>query len=233
MAPGLSVLSFTKEFAGLTLAGLSTLADIPSKIYTLVLLPYYIRYRRGSIKNKSKNYNKNNIKVGDRDDYNEDEVKNINATATATASHKRRQSQSQNKYYKFIQKTIKDPFNLAISSGLFLAAIGRPVSTLGFVGNAITNLAQSQTAILFLLIGLKIKFNGERPKLCLRLLLARYGFMSIFVSLFLYLSTSRSNEAAAIATRLAIVLSSHAASSIIAYGQMNKAVTNDNTKGRC
>jgi hypothetical protein len=67
----------------------------------------------------------------------------------------------------------------------------------------------------------------------LRLLLARYGFMSIFVSLFLYLSTSRSNEAAAIATRLAIVLSSHAASSIIAYGQMNKAVTNDNTKGRC
>lgn len=233
MAPGLSVLSFTKEFAGLTLAGLSTLADIPSKIYTLVLLPYYIRYRRGSIKNKSKNYNKNNIKVGDRDDYNEDEVKNINATATATASHKRRQSQSQNKYYKFIQKTIKDPFNLAISSGLFLAAIGRPVSTLGFVGNAITNLAQSQTAILFLLIGLKIKFNGERQKLCLRLLLARYGFMSIFVSLFLYLSTSRSNEAAAIATRLAIVLSSHAASSIIAYGQMNKAVTNDNTKGRC
>ena len=141
--------------------------------------------------------------------------------------------QSQNKYYKFIQKTIKDPFNLAISSGLFLAAIGRPVSTLGFVGNAITNLAQSQTAILFLLIGLKIKFNGERPKLCLRLLLARHGFMSIFVSLFLYLSTSRSNEAAAIATRLAIVLSSHAASSIIAYGQMNKAVTNDNTKGRC
>jgi len=33
------------------------------------------------------------------------------------------------------------------------------------------------------------------------------------------------------ATRLAAVLSSHAACSIIAYGQMNKAITNENVQG--
>jgi len=129
-----------------------------------------------------------------------------------------------------IGKAVKDPFNLAISSGLILAALGRPVHTLGFVGNAIGSLAKSQTAVLFLLIGLKLKFSGDRPKLCLRLLLARHGFMSLFASVFLAICLPL-KKGASDATRLAAVLSSHAASSIIAYGQMNKAITNENVQG--
>lgn len=202
MAPGLSVLSFTKEFASLTLAGLSTLADVPSKVYSLVLLPYYLRFR-GIVDAEAKNSS--------------DAMSRETVTESPSMLRK-------------LGKAIKDPFNLAISSGLILATLGRPVSTLGFVGNAIGSLAKSQTAVLFLLIGLKLKFSGDRPKLCLRLLLARHGFMSLFTSVFLatYLS---SKGGASDATRLAAVLSSHAACSIIAYGQMDKVVTNENVRG--
>jgi len=198
MAPGLSVLSFTKEFASLTLAGLSTLADVPSKVYTLVLLPYYLRFR------------------GIVDDSIDQAEEKEQAKASWLSSS-----------FKKVTRFFKDPFNLAISSGLTLAALGRPVHTLGFVGNAIGSLAKSQTAVLFLLIGLKLKFSGDRPKLCLRLLLARHGFMSLFTAGFLATSLRGASDA----TRLAAVLSSHAASSIIAYGQMNKAVEVENVQG--
>jgi len=198
MAPGLSVLSFTKEFASLTLAGLSTLADVPSKVYSLVLLPYYLKFRG----------------IVDSGDKPSRGVTNGEPKANPKSIPKR------------IGNFVKDPFNLAISSGLILAALGRPVHTLGFVGNAIGSLAKSQTAVLFLLIGLKLKFSGDRPKLCLRLLLARHGFMSLFASVFLKTCLPKASDA----TRLAAVLSSHAASSIIAYGQMNKAV-DENVKG--
>jgi len=190
MAPGLSVLSFTKEFASMTLAGLSTLADVPSKVYTLVLLPYYLRFRGIA-----------------------DEGETEPSSSSSPSSS----------IFQKAKKAVSDPFNLAISSGLILAALGRPVHTLGFVGNAIGSLAKSQTAVLFLLIGLKLKFSGDRPKLCLRLLLARHGFMSLFASVYLAACLPL-QKGYSDATRLAAVLSSHAASSIIAYGQMNKAV---------
>lgn len=45
MAPGLSVLSFTREFVGPTWSGLAALADVPTKIYTLILIPYYLQFR--------------------------------------------------------------------------------------------------------------------------------------------------------------------------------------------
>lgn len=201
MAPGLSVLSFTKEFASLTLAGLSTLADVPSKVYTLVLLPYYLRFRGITVDQQ------------------------IGSDAQTTSQT----SSSSSSALKKIKKAVSDPFNLAISSGLVLAALGRPVHTLGFVGNAIGSLAKSQTAVLFLLIGLKLKFSGDRPKLCLRLLLARHGFMSLFASAYLAFCLPRHSHSDA--ARLAAVLSSHAASSIIAYGQMNKAADQENVQG--
>ena len=202
MAPGLSVLSFTKEFASLTLAGLSTLADVPSKIYSLVLLPYYLRFR-------------GIVDAGRKP-----------SRGVTNGEPKAKPASIPKKLGNFV----KDPFNLAISSGLILAVLRRPVHTLGFVGNAIGSLAKSQTAVLFLLIGLKLKFSGDRPKLCLRLLLARHGFMSIFASAFLaaFLPLKKGFSDA---TRLAAVLSSHAACSIIAYGQMNKVVTHENVRG--
>jgi len=180
---------------------LSTLADVPSKVYSLVLLPYYLRFR-GIV---------GEVKTG----------------LDVTTGEAKAESSS---ILKKIGKAISDPFNLAISSGLILAALGRPVDTLGFVGNAIGSLAKSQTAVLFLLIGLKLKVSGDRPKLCLRLLLARHGFMSVFVSVFLAACLPL-RKGVTDATRLAAVLSSNAACSIIAYGQMNKVVTNENVRG--
>jgi len=202
MAPGLSVLSFTKEFASLTLAGLSTLADVPSKVYSLVLLPYYLRFRG----------------IGGAEGKTGRDVTHGEAKAESPSILKK------------LGKAFRDPFNLAISSGLILAALGRPINTLGFVGNAVGSLAKSQTAVLFLLIGLKLKFSGDRPKLCLRLLLARHGFMSLFTSVFLATCLSSKKGSSDVA-RLAVVLSSQAASSIIAYGQMDKVITNENVQG--
>eukprot|EP00978_Attheya_sp_CCMP212_P032030 scaffold123261_cov50-Attheya_sp.AAC.1 len=142
MAPALSVLSFTREFVGPGYAGLAALADLPTKIYGLLLLPYCLRFR-GTPK-------------GD-DTTNEALVKTKKAPR-----------------WKRFLGAFKDPFNLAIASGLTLAALGRPVSSLGFLGKAVGSLAEAQTAILFLLIGLKLKFGGARAMLCLRLLLARH-----------------------------------------------------------
>jgi hypothetical protein len=183
MAPALSVLSFTREFVGPEYAGLAALADLPTKIYGLLLLPYYLRFR-GTPK-------------GDTEIL----VKTKKAPS-----------------WKRFLGAFKDPFNLAIASGLTLAALGRPVSSLEFVGKAVGSLAEAQTAILFLLIGLKLKFGGARAMLCLRLLLARHGFVGLATSAFLAAFISPTD----IATRLAIVLSSHAACSIIGFGQIAK-----------
>lgn len=199
MAPGLSVLCFTREFVGNSFAGLSTLADVPSKLYSLVLMPYNLRFR-GIIP----------------DDLCATDPEMVDTEAC-----------EEKNIFQQIVSALKDPFNLSITSGLALAALGRPVSTLGFLGNAIGSIAASQTAVLFLLIGLKLKWNGERPKLCLRLLLARHGFMSLFVSAFFATCMRGGSDAA----KLATVLSSHAASSIIAYGQMNKVVVNEGVGG--
>jgi len=207
MAPALSVYSFTREFAGPLYGGLAALADVPNKIYTLILFPIYFK-RRG-------------------------EAALVNSgsalapsPALAPAPVKKR---------KRLASTVGDPFNLAIGSGLVLAALGMPVKSLGFFGTAIGNLASAQTSVLFLLIGLKLKFGGARARFCLRLLLARHGLIALSMSFLLAallppLASSGAGAAAAaqVATResarLAATLSSQAASSIIAYGQMAKVV---------
>lgn len=202
MAPGLSVLSFTKEFASVPLAGLSALAGIPSTAYSLIVVPYYCRFR-GNFETECK------------------------AGLVATNGEARAESPW---IMKKLGNAVTDTTNLAISSGLVLSLLGRPIDTLGFVGNAIESLAKSQSAVLFLLIGMKLKVSGDRPKLCLRLLLARHGFMSLFAAAFLAIYLSSKREVTD-TTRLAAVLSSHSASSIIAYGRMNKIVMNENVHG--
>jgi len=163
------------------------------------LIPYYLRFR-GAGSDAA-------VSIGDND------TESTKNGLVAIAQH--------------LAKLFSDPFNLAISSGLVLASLGRPVSSLGFAGKAVGGLVQAQTAILFLLIGLKLKFGGDRPKLCLRLLLARHGFCSLAVSAFLGLFLGAADSA----PRLAAVLSSHAACSIIAFGQMSKVVTEGGVKG--
>ena len=191
MAPAASVFSFTREFVGAKYVGFAALADVPNKIYSLLLIPRAMRYRASII------------------------------------GEKKKQKLSKKQTMKSI---ISDPFNLAIGCGLGLAAMRCPLSNLGFFGRAITNLAQTQTAILFLLIGLKLKVGkGENDennsfRLCLRLLLARHGFVGLFVSLFMAVFLRQPLEASA-ASKLALVLSSNAACSIICFGQMTKVVS--------
>ena len=109
------------------------------------------------------------------------------------------------------------------------------MKSLGFFGAAIGDLAAAQTSVLFLLIGLKLKFGGARARFCLRLLLARHGLIALSMSIFLAallppLASTGAGAAAAAqvaareSARLAAALSSQAASSIIAYGQMAKVV---------
>jgi len=54
--------------------------------------------------------------------------------------------------------------------------------------------------------------------------------MSLFTSVFLATCLSSKKGSSDVA-RLAVVLSSQAASSIIAYGQMDKVITNENVQG--
>lgn len=191
MAPAASVFSFTREFVGAKYVGFAALADVPNKIYSLLLIPRAMRSRASIIREK----------------------KNQKLSKKQT-----------------MKSVFSDPFNLAIGCGLGLAALRCPVSNLGFFGRAITNLAQAQTAILFLLIGLKLKIgkaeNEENNplRLCLRLLLARHGFVGLFVSSFMALFLRQPLESSA-ASKLALVLSSNAACSIICFGQMTKVVS--------
>jgi hypothetical protein len=127
---------------------------------------------------------------------------------------------------------LQDPFNLAIVTGIVLALTGTPVTKLGFFGNALKSLAACQTPVLFLLIGLKLKFNGAALPLCGSLLLARHGFTALFTALYLklvlplYPSGGGNVAHDLIATRnnmrLLATLCSQAACSVIAYAQINK-----------
>jgi hypothetical protein len=193
MAPALSVYSFTREFVGTSFAGLAALADIPTKIYGLILIPYYLIFRG----------EKTTSEIGTT-------VETSSTSSTTKPSFATR-----------LSNIFSDPFNLSISAGLLLAALGRPVASLGFVGAAVTSLASAQISILFLLIGLKLKLKGDSLRLCLRLLLARHGFCSLAMSAVLA-TVMKKGFACSQQARLAAVLSSHAACSIIAFAQMTK-----------
>lgn len=201
MAPALSVYSFTREFVGGQFAGLAALADVPTKVYTLLLIPYYLRYRGTGPKTPS----------GALDGYSGEDVPNDTE-----------RNVQETPVMKRLLSALADPFNLAIAGGLALAAMGRPASTFGFAGRALGSLAQAQTPILFVLIGLKLQFGGDRPRLCLRLLLARHGFMNLLTSAFLRVFLGGVDNGPA---RLVAILSSQAACSIIAFGQICKVAT--------
>ena len=115
-----------------------------------------------------------------------------------------------------VRKIIADPFNAGILGGLLLAVLGTPTSSLGFFGAAVASLSAANTPVLFLLIGLKCEITGAAPALSLALLLARHGFVALGAAGFLRaFLTAASPE-----TRLACVLSSQAAVSVVGYGAL-------------
>lgn len=116
-----------------------------------------------------------------------------------------------------VLKELSDPFNAAILLGLLLAATGTPVAALGPVGAAVKALSSAQTPVLFLLIGMKFKVSGGTPAFCLSLLLARHGIVALGTAAFLKLAAITDPG-----TRLAAVLSSQAATSIVGYGQIDR-----------
>jgi hypothetical protein len=115
-------------------------------------------------------------------------------------------------------RELTDPFNAAILSGLLMASTGTRLESLGFVGAAVRMLASAQTPVLFLLIGMKFKISGARPALVAALLLARHGLIALCVAVFFRVAGVVDPGA-----RLTAVLSSQAASSIIAFGQVDAA----------
>ena len=114
------------------------------------------------------------------------------------------------------RKILADPFNAGILGGLLLAVLGTPTSSLGFFGKAVASLAAANTPVLFLLIGLKCEITGAAPALSLALLLARHGFVALGAAGFLRAFLA----AASPETRLACVLSSQAAVSVVGYGAL-------------
>jgi hypothetical protein len=84
-----------------------------------------------------------------------------------------------------VKKLLSDPISLALILGLAVGGMtgGAGLAPLGFVGKAINSLAGAQTAILFLLIGLKLNFNSATPLYSLVCLLATQGSLLMFASL--------------------------------------------------
>jgi len=82
-----------------------------------------------------------------------------------------------------VRQLVSDPITMSLVLGLLMAAItdGGGTASLGFVGKAIDALAALQTAVLFLLIGLKLKLEGNTPLFCVVLVLASQGFLLIMV----------------------------------------------------
>lgn len=115
-------------------------------------------------------------------------------------------------------RELSDPFNAAILTGLLMAATGTRLESLGFVCSAVRMLASAQTPVLFLLIGMKFTISGARPALVGALLLARHGLIALCVAVFFRVAGLVDPSA-----RLTAVLSSQAASSIIAFGQVDAA----------
>jgi hypothetical protein len=185
MAPVLSVFAFIREFVGEARTGYAALVDLPSKTYTLVLMPLVL------------------LLVGD-------------PAGRAASAGTRKPTLRERVSAAGVQ--LSDPFNAAILLGLLMAGTGTRVADLGFLGAAVRTLASAQTPVLFLLIGMKFQLSGARPAFVLALLLARHGLIALAMSGFLRLANIVEPGA-----RLAAVLSSQAAASIVAFGQIDAA----------
>jgi len=82
-----------------------------------------------------------------------------------------------------LTQLVKDPITMSLVLGIVVAAItnGGGTATFGFAGKALDALAGAQTPVLFLLIGLKLKFQSKTPLFCVVLLLATQGILLIIV----------------------------------------------------
>lgn len=112
---------------------------------------------------------------------------------------------------------LTDPLNMAILGGLMMSMLGVGIGDLGPLGGAIKTLAAAQSPVLFLLIGLTAKFGGNTPLVCLVLMLARQACALLFayaVNTYLALDAS---------TALVVVLMAQSATSVVGWGQMDKA----------
>mmetsp|Transcript_1635 Transcript_1635/g.2338 ORF Transcript_1635/g.2338 Transcript_1635/m.2338 type:complete len:483 (-) Transcript_1635:33-1481(-) len=85
---------------------------------------------------------------------------------------------------KTVSKLLSDPISLSLILGLATSAAtgGKGLAALGFVGKAINSLAGAQTAVLFLLIGLKLKLDSDSPLKSLVLLLGSQGALLVIAS---------------------------------------------------
>jgi hypothetical protein len=85
-----------------------------------------------------------------------------------------------------LKKILQDPITLSLIFGLLVAAFtgGGGTASLGFAGKAIDALAEGQTPVLFILIGLKLSFQSKTPLFCVVLLLATQGVLLLLVNAF-------------------------------------------------
>ncbi|KAJ1621273.1 hypothetical protein T492DRAFT_1071774 [Pavlovales sp. CCMP2436] len=195
MAPVLSSFAFISEFAPARL-GLAAIVDLPSKAFTLLFLPLFL----GLLGQRPKICDQ----AGSLND------QKFESPPPGTGARLRAQLGA-------LCTELSDPFNAAIVAGLLMAATGTKVADLGFVGGAMRTLASAQTPILFLLIGTKFSLSGARPTLVLSLLFARHGLIALATAAFLRFAGVTDAGA-----RLAAVLSSQAASSIVGFGQLDR-----------
>jgi hypothetical protein len=88
-----------------------------------------------------------------------------------------------------LEKLLKDPITLSLLFGILVAVVtdGGGTKALGFAGKAVDALAEAQTPVLFLLIGLKLSFTSSTPLFCVVLLLATQGILLIMVNLLVLL----------------------------------------------
>eukprot|EP00928_Gymnodinium_smaydae_P018949 TRINITY_DN1721_c0_g1_i2.p1 TRINITY_DN1721_c0_g1~~TRINITY_DN1721_c0_g1_i2.p1 ORF type:complete len:444 (-),score=76.58 TRINITY_DN1721_c0_g1_i2:320-1651(-) len=78
-----------------------------------------------------------------------------------------------------------DPITLSLVFGIVTAMLtdGKGTGALGFVGKALDTLAGAQSPVLFLLIGLKLKFESSTPIFSIVLLLGTQGVLLIMLRL--------------------------------------------------
>jgi len=78
---------------------------------------------------------------------------------------------------------VKDPITMSLVLGIAMAMLtdGAGTAALGFLGKALDALAGAQTPVLFLLIGLKLKFESSTPLYCIVLLLGVQGVLLVMV----------------------------------------------------
>jgi hypothetical protein len=125
-----------------------------------------------------------------------------------------------------IKKLLSDPISLSLIFGLATGAAtgGQGLKALGFVGKAFNSLAGAQTAVLFLLIGLKLKFEGKNPLFSVITILATQGALLMAASLAILLLNPSE------VMKQFIILFSQGAPSVVGLGVIT-AAANGGLKG--